>query len=200
MSWIEVDYDDAKWLWVPQQWEGMPWSGPAEWAEAFAEAWWLLVDVDPGGDEEEVARLRDALLEYATRAGTVFPGQDLYLYMPDPRQAPVPLAVWGLATSGDRNDRLRELVRSMDPEAVEAPIVELFRHPHLGNGLRAMRYFTDPGDGTLGSSLNYAFRSEPHGVDVLVRAISADVGRLAAAAQDMDELALAVRVRRDEDR
>ncbi|MFW6724117.1 hypothetical protein ACHZ98_29005 [Streptomyces sp. MAR4 CNY-716] len=88
----------------------------------------------------------------------------------------------------------------MDDEAVEPPIVELFRHPHPGNGLRAVRYFTDPDDGTLGCSLNFAFRSQPHGVDVLVRAISGDVGRLAAAAQDMDELALAVRVRRDEDR
>jgi hypothetical protein len=193
MSWIHIDYDTTKWIWVPHHWQGLPWPDARTWADEVALAWWTLADVELV-HEDQVSLFAAALRDYAVKAPSLFPGQSVYLYAPDPRRVPIPLAVMNLASTGDRSESLRELVREGDGEAVELPVVDLMKSPYLGNGLRSMRYFTVPEDGTLACSLNYAWRYEPQGTDVLLRAITTDVGRMSAFMDDFDEIALTARV------
>jgi hypothetical protein len=199
MSWIEVDYNVEKWLWMPTSWQDGPFTDHREWARQYAEAVWALADVETG-DQDEIDNLALTLTMLAEDVPARFPGQDAYLYLPDPRRMPLPLYVQAFPAEGDGGRRLGEIVRAGDTEAVEPPIVEAFTTELLGDGVRSLRYFTEPDEGTLGCSVNYAWRVEEHGLDLRLWSVTGDLGRLAGALDDFDELARTVRVRHDSER
>ncbi|GAB2619772.1 hypothetical protein GCM10027168_59900 [Streptomyces capparidis] len=205
MSWIDVDYDEDKWLWMPTSWgRDEPFDSPKDWARVYADALWELQEEEPA-DEVVVEDLERALAMLAERITEALPRKTPYLnsvycYVPDPRRLPLPLYVQVWPIEGTREQRLREIVRADDDEAVEKPIVEPFPTEHLGDGLRAVRYFTDPAEGELACSLNYAWRLEEHGFDLHLWSVTGHLGWLAVAMDDFDDLARTVRVRDDGER
>lgn len=199
MSWVDVDYDVEKWLWMPTSWgEGREFPDHRDWARTYAEAAWTLADVEPG-DEDEVNNLALTLAVLAEEIPGRFPDQEVYLYLPDPRRMPLPLYVQLIPSEGARDARLREIVRADDDEAVEKPIVDLFATEHLGEGMRSLRYFIEPDEGALACSLNYAWRLQEHPYDLRLWTSTGDLGRLSVSLDDFDGLARSIRVRRRED-
>ncbi|KRV50882.1 hypothetical protein AQ490_13090 [Wenjunlia vitaminophila] len=199
MSWIDVDYDVDTFLWMPTSFEEEAgFSGPEEWGRLFAEALWDLQEEGPELDEQ-VDSLAASLTNFAEQIPAAFPGQAVYLHVPDPRQMPMPVYVDSWPAEGDRTERLREIVRADDTEAVEKPMVDEFETEHLGRGLRSLRYFTEPQEGALCCSVNYAWRVPEHGIDVRVWSVSGDLGRVAMALDDIDALTRSIRVRADDD-
>lgn len=200
MSWIDVDYDVDKWLWVPGAFgRGEKYSRPKKWARAYAQALWELDEAGPDHDDQ-VKELALVLELFAKRQPTSSPGQQTYLYVPDPRRMPIPLYVQPLRWAEGEEPTLRELVRADEPDAVEKPVVDVFATEHLGEGLRTLRYFTDPGDNSLQCALTYGWQLREHDFDLRLYTVNGAVGEMAVAAEDFDELARSVRIRSEDER
>lgn len=208
MSWIDVDYDVDTWLWMPTQWgDGQEFADHRDWARVCAEALWEVTEAEP--EESEVDNLALTLAALAERIPAAFEGREgwdprrlnsVYVYLPDVRRRPLPLYVETWPVEGPRDVRLAEFVREGDREAVEKPLVDAFATEHLGEGLRSLRYFTEPAEHALGCSLNYAWRIPEHGFDLRLWTSTGDLGDVFAAMDDFDALARSIVVRHDDER
>ncbi|MFE9648091.1 hypothetical protein ACFYO0_29045 [Streptomyces sp. NPDC006365] len=184
MSWPYVDYDTDLWMQIPSSWEGTPWKGPKEWGRYMSEAWWGDSDFEPS--RKDLKGLAATLQACAERFPQSHPGFDVYLHLPDPRLMPLPVYVASVEADGDREETLRELVTTDDPDLVEKPIVEDFTTEALGTGLRSLRYTQTEEDRTIIAGVRYAWRSEEADCDVLVIVAAPDPRRVLGAMDDID--------------
>jgi hypothetical protein len=190
----EVDFDHGVWIELPFVWGEDTWPDHRDWARELAEASWQDSGLTPGEFDVDNLALTLAMFAEKLPPGEL-PAHHVYLHLPDPGMMPlqVGLGVWD--AEGEREAALRHLAGADDPDAVEPPIVEEFSTPHLGSGLRILRYCPlDPGTGALYAALDYAWRVEEHATDVRLFASCPDVGRLLQAIDDIDELARGIRV------
>ncbi len=164
----EVEYDYGVWIELPFTWGEDTWPDHREWARQLAEASWRDSDLTPGEFDVDNLALTLAMFAEKLQPGEL-PAHHVYLHLPDPRMMPLQV---GLGVC-----------------------VEEFSTPHLGSGLRTLRYCPlDPGTGALYAALDYAWRVEEHGTDVRLFASCPDIGRLLQTIDDIDELARGIRV------
>ncbi|WP_432119110.1 hypothetical protein [Streptomyces sp. bgisy032] len=210
MSWLNVKHAMAlsPWIRVPLMW---PEPGledveeaqtPEAWARYFAKGCWedfTLEKPEPG----EVDLLTNILLMYALRAPSAFPDFEVFLHLPNPRELPLPAYVdlVEIEEGEDRRTALRELTHADADYAVEAPIVEDFDSPHLGSGLRVLRYYQAEDSNEVHVGLRYAWRYEKgtEAADVLIILADPDAGRILRALDDVDEFARTIRISPDEE-
>ena len=119
------------------------------------------------------------------------PSRRTFLWLPEPSSDVLPVHLEAYQAEGDRDEALRELTYA-DAAAVEPPVVEPVVSPHLGEGLRVLRYAVDPEDEAIVLTLAYAWRAE--GLDVRLWISTSDTGLALRAAPDVDDLAQAVRL------
>ncbi|MGP3999145.1 hypothetical protein [Streptomyces sp. 8N706] len=209
MSWLNVKHamSLAPWLRVPLMW---PEPGledveiaqtPQVWARTFAEAWWEDFATEkplPG----EVDLLTNILVMYADRAPGISPGSDVFLHIPHPRVDPLMVLVDLVEIAAeDREIELRNLTHADASDAIELPMVEKFDSPHLGTGLRALRYYQDEDSNEVHAGLRYAWRYEKgtEAVNVLIVLSHPDPARIIRAFDDLDEFARTIRISPDEE-
>ncbi|MGI5427794.1 hypothetical protein [Streptomyces sp. CA-179760] len=101
----------------------------------------------------------------------------------------------------DRKTALRELTHADASYTVEPPIVEDFDSPHLGSGLRVLRYYQDEDSNEVHVGLRYAWRYEKSTevADVLIILADPDAGRILRSLDDVDEFARTIRISPDEE-
>ncbi|TLS42766.1 hypothetical protein FE633_29400 [Streptomyces montanus] len=140
---------------------------------------------------------------YAIRAPAAFPDFEVFLHLPHPREIPLPAYVdlVEIEEGEDRKTALRELTHADASYAVEPPIVEDFDSPHLGAGLRVLRYYQDEDSNEVHVGLRYAWRYEKgkEAADVLIILADPDAGRILRALDDVDEFARTIRISPDEE-
>jgi hypothetical protein len=175
---------------------------PEAWARYFAEGLWedfASEKPEPG----EVDLLTNILLMYAIRAPAAFPDFEVFLHLPHPREIPLPAYVdlVEIEEGEDRKTALRELTHADASYAVEPPIVEDFDSPHLGAGLRVVRYYQDEDSNEVHVGLRYAWRYEKgtEAADVLIILADPDAGRILRALDDIDEFARTIRISPDKE-
>ncbi|MBC9723461.1 hypothetical protein [Streptomyces sp. TRM68367] len=187
-----MDYDTDLWMKVPDSWEGTPWKGPKQWSRYVSEAWWGDSDFEPS--RKELKGLAATLQACAEQFPRSHPRLRRLPLLPDPRFMPLPVYVAAVEANGDREETLRELVTTDDPDLVEKPIVEDFTTEALGTGLRSLRYTQTGEDRTIVAGVRYAWRSEEAGCDVLVIATAPDPRRVLGAMDDIDAFVGRIRV------
>lgn len=188
LIYANVALDIDVWVPIPIAWDAESWPGPKEWADQMARALWT-------GHKPKPADIERSAIELASYAG-FYGGTDpdapfevmTYLHLPHPRVLAMPVRVWADDLNGLSAEEAAEID---DPEAIEPPIVEEFTAPHLGPGLRALRYRQyepDPGEPeALYVVLRYAFRLEAPDAVVVVNATDIDPGRMLGALDDLDD-------------
>jgi hypothetical protein len=210
VSWLNVKHamNLSSWIRIPLMW---PEPGledveeaqtPEAWARYFAEGLWEdLASEKP--EPGEVDLLTNILLMYAIRAPAAYPDFEVFLHLPHPREIPLPVYVdlVEIEEGEDRTTALRELTHADASYTVEAPIVEDFDSPHLGTGLRVLRYYQDEDSNEVHVGLRYAWRYEKgtEAADVLIIVADPDAGRVLRALDDIDEFARTVRISPDEE-
>ncbi|MFC6062186.1 hypothetical protein [Streptomyces ochraceiscleroticus] len=209
MSWLNVKHATYldPWIRVPLMWpepgleDVEAAQSPQAWARIFAEAWWEDFATEkprPG----EVELLTDILVMHANRAPAICPGFDVFLHLPHPRDIPITVFVDLLEIEEEDCDTaLRELTHADADYAIEPPIVEKFDSPHLGTGLRVLRYFQDEDSNEVHAGLRYAWRYESgsEAADVLILLSHPEPGRIIRAFPDIDEFARTIRISPDEE-
>ncbi|MEU6174429.1 hypothetical protein ABZ832_21220 [Streptantibioticus parmotrematis] len=190
--------DPARWVGLPTEWP-LPgfereFPDPATWAATAARAIWEDSPLTPG--PADVTGLTDVLAYAAHHFPGAFPGFEVLLHLPGPRDNPLPVYLGDLTTEPEDpgHEVLRHLTGADDPYAVEPPVVEEFGNPFLGQGLRVLRYTTDDrAGGALLPCLRYAWYlrgndgQPPHCACLFT--LHPDPARLVAALDDIDTLA-----------
>ncbi|MER7398443.1 hypothetical protein ABT381_23385 [Streptomyces sp. NPDC000151] len=212
MSWLNVKHamSLAPWIRIPLMWpepgleDVEEAQSPEAWARYFAEGLWedfASEKPEPG----EVDLLTNILLMYALRAPAAFPGFEVFLHLPHPREIPMPTYVdlVEIEEGEDREAALRALTHADADYAVEPPVVEDFDSPHLGSGLRVLRYYQDPDPDSneVHVGVRYAWRYEKdsEAADVLIILSDPSAGRVLRALEDVDEFARTIRISPDEE-
>lgn len=211
MSWLNVKHamDLSPWIRIPLMWpepgleDVEEAQSPEAWARYFAEGLWedfASEEPEPG----EVDLLTNILLMYALRAPAAYPDFEVFLHLPHPREIPLPAYVDLVEIEEgeegeNRETALRELTQADASRAVEPPIVEDFDSPHLGTGLRVLRYFQDEDSNEVHVGLRYAWRyeKEAEAADVLIILADPDAGRILGALDDVDDFARTIRISPD---
>lgn len=187
---VDVDLDTDVWVGLPGEWTEETWLDHREWARDVADAVWTGATPAAGEQGPDHLALGLTMLAEGPLAGD--PGRRTFLWLPEPAVDLLPVHLEAFAAEGDRDGSLRELARAEVAGAVEPPIVESFPSPHLGDGIRVLRYAADPDDGAVVLTLSYAWRAD--GLDVLLWLSTFDTGLALRAMPDVDDLARAVRL------
>ena len=186
----DVDFDTDVWIGVPREWTPETWTDPRDWAREIAQIVWSGTRPRRGQRGVDALALGLALL---TESPIIQPGRFTFLWLPEPMVDLLPVHLDAFVAEGEPDEALRDLVRA-DPEgAVEAPVVEPFANPHLGEGLRALRYAVEPREGAVVLTLSYAWRAGD--TDVRLWLSTVDTGLALRAMDDVDDLARAVHLR-----
>ncbi len=210
MSWLNVKpaMDLSSWIRIPLMWPEPGLEDVAEaqtpeaWARYFAKGLWEDFAPEkpaPG----EVDLLTDILRMYAVKAPAAFPDFEVFLHVPHPREIPLPAYVdlVEIEEGEDRETALRALTHADASYTVEPPNVVDFTSPHLGSGLRVLRYYQDDESNEVHVGLRYAWRYEKgtEAADVLIILADPDAGRILRALDDIDEFARTIRISPDEE-
>ncbi|WP_052865664.1 hypothetical protein [Streptomyces niger] len=212
MSWLNVKHAMrlAPWIRVPLMWpepgleDVEEAQSPEAWARYFAEGLWEDFAAKKP-EPHEVDLLTNILAMYARKAPPAFPGFEVFLHLPHPRDIPLPAYVdlVEIEEGEDRETALRELTHADASYAIEPPIVEDFDSPHLGTGLRVLRYYQDPDPGSneVHVGLRYAWRYEKgtEAADVLIILSDPSASRILQAFEDVDAFARTIRISPDEE-
>lgn len=188
MTTVDAAFDRQVWVGLPGEWTEDTWPDHRAWARAVAAAGWDGQQPEPGEQGQEHLALTLAMVAESPLAGA--PHRRIFLWLPEPSSEVLPVHLDVYAAEGERDAVLRELTRADPRGAVEPPIVEVFPHDRLGDGLRVLRYAADPDDGAVVLTLSYAWRVQ--GLDVLLWLSTFDTGRALRALDDVDELARAI--------
>jgi hypothetical protein len=183
-----VGYDQRIWIpCAPVFPEGLD---RASWARLYAREWWSRSGREHGASEVTLlATTLASIHEYGYAHLAMHRG---FIHLPSLTMPPL-LVSFGLwAAAGDRAGQLRDLVGADSPDAMEAPFVEEFATERLGTGLKALAY-TRKG-GTITGHANYVWRSDEHATALRLFTGCPDLGRLARALPDIDELARGVTI------
>jgi hypothetical protein len=205
MSWLDIDYDPDLWVEIPSRWTmwaGEEWCGddrrsPEEWADEIALYCWEESQ-EKGFTQGEIQLLSQTLLECVRRYPSMYPGSEVFLYLPNPKVIPLPVWITHIPAEGDKEKALRELTLA-DSEAIEPPVAEEVHSEALGAGLRTLRYSSVPESNELVVGLRYAWRSEEHGRDVLLITGSPAPGQVMYAVDAIADLIHDIRLRHDDE-
>ena len=187
MTTVDVDFDAGVWVGVPGEWSEETWPDHRDWAREVAGIVWGGAD-PVGGQGPDHLALGLAMLAESPFANAPF--RRTFLWLPEPTSTLLPVYLEAYAAEGDPDQALRDLTRADAPGAVEPPVLVPFPSPHLGDGLRVLRYAVDPQDGAVVLTLSYAWRAG--GMDVLLWLSTFDTSLALRAMEDVDDLARAV--------
>ncbi|MGW4545375.1 hypothetical protein ACWEN4_03235 [Streptomyces violaceorubidus] len=190
---LDTDSDPTVWLGMPVL-DGRGASRERKkWARQTSELVWSLAENPPEGksDIKELARQLEATAELLPQK---VPVHQVFLYMPDPRREFLNFLVHIDASEGEVESTLEGLVQKDAAGAIRDPEVTDFNTEHLGRGMRSIRYFASSKAGTICCSVNYAWRVESKGIDLVVRTISENVGWVTANIDEFDSFARTLRV------
>jgi hypothetical protein len=194
LGWARFDVDVRRWIPCPLVFadghDGDWWARTA--AAAWSEQWRLPAE------SAEVERLTTMIR--AIREGGIarVKCHQIWIFLPDPFTAPLPvfIAIW--RQSGERRRRLRMLTGADDKSGAGKPQVAEVTTGHLGTGLRVLRHRARD-KGQLRAFLVYAFRVEEHETDLQVFTATDDLGALTAAGDDIERLVQGITVYRNTD-
>ncbi len=192
MSTVDVDFDTDVWVGVPREWTGETWTHHRDWAREVAEIVWTGARPHRGRPGVDHLALGLALL---AESPVIAPGRHTYLWLPEPMAELLPVHLDAFVAEGEAEEALRDLVRAHPAGAVEAPIVEPFDNPHLGEGLRALCYAIHPEDDAVVLTLSYAWRVGD--TDVRLWLSTFDTGLALRAMDDVDDLARGIHLAGD---
>lgn len=194
---LDTDSDAAVWPAVPLPGEGR---GAARerkrWARRTSELLWGLVDDEPV-DKKQVKMLAFELESVAEQVPRAIPVHQLFLYVPDPRREFLTFLVHAGESKGEVEATLDELVQKDEPGAVQDPEVIDFDTERLGRGRRSIRYFVAAKAEEMCVSVNYAWRIESLGIDVIVRTVGEDIGWITSHIEEFDAFAQSLFVNLD---
>jgi hypothetical protein len=188
-GWVRIGHDRA--LWIPCLPKFPDRYDRGSWAAECARLWWDASGLEHG--KPEITQLTARLSAIHERTYGHIPCHQAFIHLPDPRLMPLTayLGIWEPA--GETDAQLRLLTHAGDTDAVEPPIIEEFRTPKLGSGLRTLLY-KQLEDGSLAAVLSYAWRSEQHATDLQLWSPCNDLGRLQRAIADIDGFARAITI------
>lgn len=192
-GWVNIDQEYlVRLVWVPCP----PFFPDSEdcrsWAEESAALWWRSAKSPYG--REEVDHLADVFAAIHHDLYAAGHCHQALIHLPQPWMVPLPAQIGVWAMEGDRDQALRTLAHTGDPEAIEPPIVDEFSTPRLGTGLKALHYRRGPDGEQVHGYLNYAWRSEQYETDLRLFIFCDDLSRLQRAMPDIDDLARAIEV------
>ncbi|ATL29666.1 hypothetical protein [Streptomyces formicae] len=194
---LDTDSDATVWPAMPVRGEGR---GAArdrkKWARRTSELLWALVDDEPV-DKKQVKMLAYELDSVAEQLPRTVPVHQVFLYVPDPRREFLTFLVHAGPSEGDVDATLDELVQKNEPGAAQDPEVIDFDTDRLGRGKRSIRYFVSTKAEAMCVSVNYAWRIESLGIDVIVRTLGEDIGWITANIDEFDEFARSLFVNPD---
>jgi len=166
------------------------------WAAEMAAGWWHISDLPD--EQNMVDRLAAMLRESHEEAYATVPCQQIWIYVRDPVVPPIPLHIGIWKTNGDREEQLLSLSGARDPHAVRPPLVAQAELGPLGRGIRAIRYVSADGDGSLCALLGYGFRVAELETDIQLLATSMDPAALITAVPDIEDFIRGMTVSRKE--
>ncbi|WP_306335006.1 hypothetical protein [Streptomyces sp. KL118A] len=194
---LDSDSDAAVWPAMPLLGDGR---GAArerkKWARRTSELLWALVDDEPV-DKKQVKMLAFELDSAAELIPRTVPAHQIFLYVPDPRREFLTFLVHAGPSEGDVDATLDELVQKNEPGAAQDPEVIDFDTERLGRGKRSVRYFVAAKAGAMCCSVNYAWRLESLGIDVIVRTVGEDIGWITSNIDEFDAFARSLFVNLD---
>ncbi|MGV9880524.1 hypothetical protein [Streptomyces sp. NPDC003006] len=195
---LNTDSDAAVWPAMPVLGEGR---GAArerkKWARRTSELLWALVDDEPV-DKKQVKMLAFELDSAAELIPQTVPVHQIFLYVPDPRREFLTFLVHAGPSEGDVNETLDELVQKNEPGAAQDPEVIDFDTERLGRGKRSIRYFVAAKAEAMCVSVNYAWRIESLGIDVIVRTLGEDIGWITSNIDEFDDFARSLFINLDQ--
>ncbi|MEQ4196715.1 hypothetical protein [Streptomyces sp. YIM 103828] len=169
------------------------WRDIGAWCRQEAVCLWEESGLEPGRHGVGFTAL--TLERCAEAFSPVGSANDLFLRLIHPAGTPLPVLGLTRPSSGPRVETLRALTLADDPEAVEPPVVAPFLSPHLGEGLSTFRYIPQPDHpAQLFACLRYAWQLHELPVSVVLWTVIEDTTQLLDAAEDVEELARAVRI------
>ena len=189
LGWVRVDVDVRRWipcpLVFPDGQDGDWWARTA--APAWSQQWGLPAE------SAEVERLTTMIRAIREGGITRVKCHQIWIFLPNPFTAPLPvfIAIW--RQSGERERRLRLLTGADDKSGARKPQVAKVTAEHLGTGLRVLRHQARD-KGQLRAFLVYAFRVEKHETDLQVFTFTDDLRALAAAGGDIERLVQGISV------
>ncbi|MEV5979837.1 hypothetical protein [Streptomyces sp. NPDC052114] len=194
---LDTDSDATVWLGMPVLGEGLLAARRRKkWARRTSELLWALVDDEPV-DAKQVKSLTHELETTAEAIPRTVPVHQLFLYVPDPRQDFLILLVHAGPSEGAVDTTLDELVQKNEPGAARPPEVIDFDTERLGRGKRSIRHFYASKAEAMCCSVNYAWRIESLGIDVIVRTVGEEVERITSSIADFDAFARSLFVNPD---
>jgi hypothetical protein len=192
--------DPLKWIMIPTHWgEAFMCEGPDDFAETEAKAaWGLWKELNPEAKDPGplgLDRTRVEFKYYAEKFGGFDPMRPFevttYLHLPSPTVSALPVKIY-VDDTPDLTVEMAALV--VDPDAIEAPVMEKFGTAALGEGIKATRHGVfdpefgkDPDERGVWVAVRYAFAVPGRQAVVTVVATHTDLGRMAAAQSDLDE-------------
>ncbi|CAM5251386.1 hypothetical protein SALBM135S_09092 [Streptomyces alboniger] len=195
---LDSDSDATVWPAMPILGEGR---GAArdrkKWAKRTSELLWSLVDDEPV-DKKQVKMLAFELDSAAELIPQTVPVHQIFLYVPDPRREFLTFLVHAGPSEGDVDATLDELVQKNEPGAAQDPEVIDFDTDRLGRGKRSIRYFVAAKAEAMCVSVNYAWRIESLGIDVIVRTLGEDIGWITANIDEFDAFARSLFINTDQ--
>ncbi|MEU1016838.1 hypothetical protein [Streptomyces sp. NPDC005898] len=194
---LDTDSDATVWPAMPLLGEG--WGAARErkkWARRTSELLWGLVDDEPV-DKKQVKMLAFELESAAELIPRTVPAHQIFLYVPDPRREFLTFLVHAGPSEGDVDVTLDELVQRHEPGAAQDPEVIDFDTERLGRGKRSIRYFVAAKAEAMCVSVNYAWRIESLGIDVIVRTLGEDIGWITSNIDEFDDFARSLFVNLD---
>jgi hypothetical protein len=190
LGWARFDGDlRGQWipcpLFLPDGHDGDWWATTA--AAAWSAQWGLPAGNAEDAGNAEVERLTTMLKVIREGGMARVKCHQIWIYLPDPFTAPLPvfIAIW--RQSGGLRRRLRRLTGADDRSAARKPRVARVTTERLGTGLRVLR---------LQALLGYAFRVEEHETDLQIFTGTSDQRALTAARGDIERLVQGITVYR----
>ncbi|MFJ6084351.1 hypothetical protein ACIQI8_23400 [Streptomyces sp. NPDC092369] len=185
---LDTDSDPTIWLGLPIV-DGRGASRERKkWARRSSELLWSLAD-GAAAEKADVKRLagqREAACELLPET---VPVHQAFIFVPDPRRDFLMFVTHLAASEGATESVLPELVQKDAPGAIQDPEVIDFDTDRLGRGTRSIRYFESAKAEAVCCSVNYAWRIESHGVDLILRTVSDNLGWVTANIDEFDEFA-----------
>ncbi|WP_223776104.1 hypothetical protein [Streptomyces sp. 135] len=195
---LDTDSDATVWPAMPILGEGR---GAArerkKWARRTSELLWALVDDEPV-DKKQVKMLAFELESTAELLPRTIPVHQVFLYVPDPRREFLTFLVHAGPSEGEVDATLEELVQKNEPGAAQDPEVIDFDTERLGRGKRSIRYFVAAKAEAMCCSVNYAWRLESLGIDVIVRTLGEDIGWITSNIDEFDDFARSLFINLDQ--
>jgi hypothetical protein len=184
MTTIRVDFDQDRWLYLPESW---PWDG----FESLDH--WVTTVCDLLAPAHQLDAATTTWLGTSLRAIAAGRPDDesRFIYLAAPDRFLFFVSVLYNASSDELT--LEDLAAVHDPTATRRPDSRPFDSPQLGAGIRSMRYVDAGGpDHDLAAIVQYAWKSG--GMDIIVIAADFNLALVDELLPLLDELALSITV------